>query len=87
MTMGWRTRASEHGGDGMALDAEGNIYLAADGVLVFDPSGQQIERIDVPVRPTNMTFAGPDRRTLFITARDSVFTVTMRVRGAPPRAE
>ncbi len=72
----------EHGGDGMTIDAEGNVYLATEGVMAFTPEGELIEQIDLPVRPTNMCFAGPDLRTLFVTARDSVFTVQMRVQGA-----
>lgn len=72
----------EHGGDGMTIDAEGNVYLATEGVMAFSPEGDLIEQIDLPVRPTNMCFAGPDLKTLLITARDSVFTVQMRVEGA-----
>lgn len=72
----------EHGGDGMTIDAEGNVYLATETVMAFSPEGELIESIELPVRPTNMCFAGPDLRTLFITARDSVFTVQMRVAGA-----
>ncbi|MGI5817447.1 MAG: SMP-30/gluconolactonase/LRE family protein [Armatimonadota bacterium] len=72
----------EHGGDGMTIDAEGNVYLATEGVMAFSPAGELIEQIDLPVRPTNMCFAGPELRTLLITARDSVFAVQMRVSGA-----
>lgn len=72
----------EYGGDGMTIDAEGNVYLATEGVMAFSPQGDLIEQIDLPVRPTNMCFAGPDLHTLFVTARDSVFTVQMRVQGA-----
>ncbi len=74
----------EFGGDGMTIDAEGNVYLATDAVLAFSPAGELIERIEVPVRPTNMCFAGPDLQTLFITARGSVFTVQMRLQGLAP---
>ena len=76
------------GGDGMTIDNEGNVYLAERGVLVFDKKGKQIARIDVPIRPTNVCLAGRDGRTLFITARTSVYTIQMRVCGvsAAPRA-
>lgn len=72
------------GSDGMTIDTEGNVYLTEDGVLAFDPSGKLIERIDVPNRPTNVCFAGSDRRTLFITARSSVYSIRMRAQGVPP---
>jgi len=76
------------GGDGMTIDNEGNVYLAERGVLVFDKKGKQIARIDVPIRPTNVCFGGRDGRTLFITARTTVYSVRMRVRGVsgPARA-
>ncbi len=80
-SLGDRALLAEGGGDGMTIDAEGNVYLAADGVLVFGPEGDLIETIQVSERPTNMTFAGTDRRTLFITARGSVFSISTRVSG------
>ena len=67
--------------DGMTLDNEGNVYMASDAVLVYDPLGRLIARIEVPEQPTNLTFGGPDRRTLFITARTSLYTLRMSVRG------
>ena len=87
-TLSGKTLFAEVGGDGMTLDERGNVYLAADAVLVFDPSGTRIDRIEVPERPTNLTFAGPDGRILFITARSRAYTMPMAVRGAyPPKAD
>ena len=77
-----RTLFVEFGGDGMTIDAEGNVYLALDAVMAFNAEGEPIDRIELPERPTNMCFAGEELRTLFITARGSVFTVEMRVCGA-----
>jgi len=70
------------GGDGMALDEHGNLYLAGGGVSVYAPSGRKLLEIAMPNRTSNLKFAGKERRTLFITARDSVYTLDMRVRGA-----
>lgn len=70
------------GADGMALDCEGNIYMAENGVLVYDAAGQHLETIEVPDQPTNIGFAGADGRTLFITARPAIYTLRMRVAGA-----
>ena len=72
----------EQGGDGMTIDAEGNVYLATDAVVAFNPQGEQIMRVELPVRPTNMCFAGEGLQTLFITARNAVYTLQMRVCGA-----
>lgn len=71
------------GSDGMTLDTLGNVYLTGDGVTVFNAQGQQIEHIEVPENWTaNVTFGGADRKTLFITAMDSVYTLKMKVEGA-----
>ena len=70
------------GSDGMTLDEEGNVYLTGKGVTVFDASGKQIAHIPIDEPWTaNVCFGGKDRRTLFITASKSVFTVKMKVRG------
>jgi len=52
-------------------------------LVVYNSKGQKIKDIPVPASPTNMTFAGKERKTLFITARTSVYTLEMAVRGAP----
>ena len=71
------------GSDGMALDESGNLYLTGKGVTVVAPSGKKIEHISVPKSWTaNVCFGGTDRRTLFITAMDSVYTIPMKMTGA-----
>jgi gluconolactonase len=70
------------GADGMKLDSEGNVYMAENGVLVYDSAGKHRETIEIPEQPTNLCFAGPNRRTLFITARPAIYTLQMRVAGA-----
>ena len=71
----------DQGGEGVATDAEGNVYLAAGDVHVYDPSGALVETIRVPGRPTQLVFGGPDRRTLFMPARDALYAVRTRVPG------
>lgn len=73
----------ELGSDGMTIDNLGNVYLTGDGVTVFNKNGIQISHIKVPEGWTaNVTFGGPDRNILFITAMDSVYTLKMNVSGA-----
>ncbi len=69
------------GSDGMTIDNEGNVYLTARVVSVYDSGGKKIETIEVPERPANVCFGGKDKRTLFITARTSLYSVRMRVKG------
>ena len=73
----------ELGSDGMTLDEKGNLYLTGNGVTVFNPKGEQI--MNIPVKEdwtANVTFGGKDRKTLFITASKSVYTLDMEVSGA-----
>ena len=72
------------GSDGMTLDQEGNLYLTGKGgVHVFDKAGQEIQVFDVPEDWTaNVSFGGPDHRTLFITASKGLYAVRLRVKGA-----
>jgi gluconolactonase len=69
--------------DGMALDERGNLYLAAAGVVVYSAKGEKLETITVPEQVSNVKFVGKNRDTLFITARASVYTLKMQVKGAP----
>ena len=69
------------GADGMKLDNEGNVYMAENGILVYDPAGKHRETIEVPEQPTNLCFAGKDGKTLFITARTAAYTIAMSVGG------
>ena len=73
---------ADMGSDGMTMDEEENIYLVGQGVTVFNAQGRQIDRIEVPEKWTaNLTFGGKDRKTLFITASDSLYSIQTRVRG------
>ncbi|MGD0744172.1 MAG: SMP-30/gluconolactonase/LRE family protein [Verrucomicrobiota bacterium] len=73
------------GSDGMTIDDEGDIYISGRGVTVFDKTGKQIEHIDVPESwSANVCFGGKDRKTLFITASKSLYSMQMRVKGANP---
>ncbi|MEY4917392.1 MAG: hypothetical protein RL616_1305 [Verrucomicrobiota bacterium] len=71
------------GSDGMTIDAEGNLYLTGKGVTVFDKDGKQIDHIDVPEKwSANVCIGGKARKTLFITATESLYSIKLRVKGA-----
>jgi sugar lactone lactonase YvrE len=57
--------------DGMAVDADGNLWVAFWGggaVRCLAPDGALVREIAVPVRqPTSCTFGGPDLRDLLVT--------------------
>jgi len=82
---------SDWGGDGMSMDELGNVYISnGEGVLAFDPDGNNILRIPVKygtaTGATNNTFAGRDGRILFITGpANSVVAIRMKVKGSDYR--
>jgi len=77
-----RTLFVEMGSDGMTIDHRGNVYLTGKGVTVFDAKGNKIGHIPVDAPWTaNVCFGGGDRKTLFITASDAVYSLKMKTRG------
>jgi sugar lactone lactonase YvrE len=80
-TLSEPTLFAEEGGSGTTVDAEGRVYIAAEQVSVYDPSGRRLETIDVPERPTAVVFGGEDGRTLFILTRRSLYAVRTRAQG------
>lgn len=79
----------DHGSDGMTVDVNGNLYTThANKIMIHDSHGDLIEEIPVPENPANATFGGEDYKTLFITAKTSLYSVRMTVAGAkPPKAK
>ena len=67
--------------DGMTLDEYGNLYITNDSVLVYDRNGNEIARIQVPEKPSNVCFGGQNSQKLFITARTSLYAIYTNVRG------
>ena len=84
-------------GDGMAIDSEGNLWVAAGlnrtrgtsetlatsvGIHVFSPKGTLIQHIPVTVDLlTNTAFGGPDLKTLYVTAGNNVFKYPTKIAG------
>jgi gluconolactonase len=72
----------ESGADGMALDSEDRVYITTvAGVQVLDAKGQYLGTIKVPRQPANVAFGGPDKRTLYITAREGLYRIKMLSQG------
>jgi gluconolactonase len=70
--------------DGMKVDVEGHVYCTGPGgTWVFAPDGTRLGIIRTPEVPANLAFGGPDLRTLFFTARTSVYTLRVKVAGQP----
>lgn len=69
------------GSDGVALDEQGNLYLTGSSITVYSPAGELLDTIEVPLAPANLTFGGPNRDILYITARTTLFALQMAVKG------
>jgi gluconolactonase len=56
------------GGDGMAIDAAGRLYVTAQagGVQVFSPEGKHLGTIPTPRNAISVAFSGPDKKTLYV---------------------
>jgi gluconolactonase len=80
-TLANKTFFAPEGSDGMSIDNQGNVYLTNKTVSVFDKNGKKIASIEVPETPSNVCFGGKKRNILFITARTSVYTLKMKVKG------
>ena len=82
-------------GDGMCIDSEGNLYVAAGlhnrrgtsetlatkpGIHVISPQGKLLAYAATPEDTvTNCTFGGPDRRTLYITCGPLLLSIGTRI--------
>jgi len=68
----------QRGGESVALDTHGNVYVANGQIFVYAQDGSQIAEIDVPERPLQLILGGSDHRTLFILAHHALFAVHVR---------
>ena len=68
--------------DGMKVDTEGRVYCTgSEGVWVFEPTGNHLGIIRLPEIPANCAWGGPDHRTMYFTARSSVYSLRMKTTG------
>ena len=65
-------------GESVAVDANGNTYVANGQIFFYSPLGKQIAEIDVPERPLQLVFGGPNRKTLFILLHHALFAAQSR---------
>ena len=84
--LGRKLFQTDAGSDGMAVDIKGNVYTTHRGsVHMMNADGKELGHIDVPEGPANVTFGSDDFRTLFITARTSLYSIRMEHPGAKPK--
>jgi len=71
--------------DGMRVDVAGNVWVTGPGgIWVWDPDGHHIGTILMPESPANLNWGDADNRTLYITAKTSVYRIKTKARGFVP---
>jgi hypothetical protein len=66
---------TNRGGEAVAADADGRVYIANGQVFVYDSQGKALGRIDVPERPIGLVFGGEDRNTMYVLSQHAIFSV------------
>jgi hypothetical protein len=68
---------AERGGESVAADPSGRVYLANGQIFVYGPNGNQLGIIDVPDRPLQLLVGGADGQTLFILTHHALYSVNL----------
>jgi gluconolactonase len=78
----------EGGADGFAVDEAGRLYAATrSGVEVISPQGKYLGTIPIPIKPANLAFAGPNKKTLYVVSRGAAYKIDMIAEGIKSRAK
>ncbi len=72
---------TDRGGNAVVTDADGNVYIADGNVSVYDKHGRQTGTLETPERASGLAFGGADKRTLFIGARSSLYSIQTQAPG------
>jgi hypothetical protein len=72
---------ANRGGESVANDDEGRVYIANGQVFVYDAAGRPLGQIDVPERPIQLILGGAGHRTLFILAHHALFAIAIAPGG------
>ena len=73
---------AESGADGLAIDRDDRLYITTVvGVQVFDAKGQYLGTIKAGRQAANVAFGGPDKQTLYLTAREGLYRVKTLAKG------
>ncbi len=68
--------------DGMVVDSEGRLYSTGPGgIYVFSPQGQQLEKIALPVRATNLEWGPEGESELYISTPNAIYRLQMNSRA------
>lgn len=66
---------ADRGGESVAVDSKGHVFVANGQVFQYASDGKLIARIDVPERPLQLIFGGEGGQTLFVLTHHSLYAV------------
>jgi sugar lactone lactonase YvrE len=58
---------------GVTVDEKGNLFVTANGILIYTPDGRLIRKLEMHDRPSDCAFGEPDLKSLIITAGSIVY--------------
>jgi gluconolactonase len=71
--------------DGMKVDRKGNIYCTGPGGFwIMSPQGKHIATVRVKELVANMNWGDADGKTLYLTARTSLYRIRLNIQGVRP---
>jgi gluconolactonase len=71
--------------DGIKVDVEGHVYTAGPaGIMIFSSDGKLLGTIEFPERPANCGWGDDDGKTLYVTARTSLYRIRLNIAGIRP---
>jgi gluconolactonase len=72
--------------DGMKVDQKGNIYCTGPGGFwIMSPDGRHLGTVLTSELPANLAFGDPDGKTLYLTARTSLYRIHLKIPGILPK--
>lgn len=77
-TLGELKPFAERGGESVAVDPQGRVFVANGQVFVYAPDGREIGKIEIPERPLQLVFGGVDGCTLFVLTHHALYAVPVR---------
>jgi gluconolactonase len=80
-----RSASAPGGPDGMKVDQNGNVYAPGPGgVWIISPDGKHLGTVLIPERVANLAFGDSNGKTLYLTARTSVYRIRLKIPGIRP---
>lgn len=70
--------------DGLCIDEDGNVFVtSSSGLQAFSADGAYWGTVAIPRHPANCAFGGADLATIYVTAREGLYSVAAAIAGKP----